>query len=172
MHDSVSTELRWALADWGQIPLNPTLYGEWTFRNHVLGADKYELKLLLGQDLAPRWHWGLNLIYEQEVGATRTTEWGVSQGISYTMLDEKLSLGLELKIESETEAGGRSHPPLEVDLGPSLQWRPTPNTHLDIVPLFGATSDSPRVEAWLVFGIDFGPGKVKRGSAPVSLRSR
>lgn len=172
-HDSVSAELRWAFADWGKIPLNPTLYGEWTFRNHIFGADKYEIKLLLGQDFTPRWHWGANLIYEQEVGATRATEWGASQGISYTVIDEKLSLGVEIKIESETEEGARSHAPIEVDVGPSLQWRPTRNTHLDVVPLFGATSDSPKVEAWIVFGIDFGPGEERGGdNAPVSSRSR
>ena len=32
----VSTELRWALADWGKIPMNPTLYAEWEFNNHSL----------------------------------------------------------------------------------------------------------------------------------------
>lgn len=172
MQDSVSTELRWALADWGKIPLNPTLYGEWTFRNHDLGADRYEFKLLLGEDLAPRWHWGFNLIYEQEVGATRTTEYALSQGIGYTLLDEKLSLGMEIKLESETEAGKRGPAPCEVDIGPSLQWRPTRNTHLDLVPLVGVTSDSPHLETWIVFGVDFGPGNEQNVHAPVSLQSR
>jgi hypothetical protein len=32
------------------------------------GPDVYELKLLLGEELAPRWHWGFNGVYEQEVG--------------------------------------------------------------------------------------------------------
>src|SRR5919202_156648 len=42
-----SIELRYALANWGKIPLNPTLYGEWNFDDDA--ADKWELKLLLGQ---------------------------------------------------------------------------------------------------------------------------
>jgi hypothetical protein len=171
-HDGISAELRWALADWGKIPLNPTIYGEWTFRNQIFGADRYELKLLLGEDLAPRWHWGFNLIYEQEVGATRTTELALSQGISYTLLDEKLSLGAELKVENESEAGNRGPAPIEVDIGPSLQWRPTHSTHLDIVPLFGVTGYSPHVEAWIVFGFDFGPGNEQSVRAPVSLQSQ
>ena len=171
-HDSVATELRWAFADWGKIPLNPTIYTEWTFRDHALGADRYEIKLLFGEEIAPRWHWGMNLIYEQEVGATRTTEYAVSQGISYTLLDEKLSIGFEMKIESETENEHRSPAPIEADLGPSLQWRPTRNMHVDLVPLFGVTTDSPRIEAWLVVGFDFDLGSQSKGSyAPVSTRS-
>ena len=132
-HDSVSAEMRWALADWGKLPGNPTLYGEWTFRNHVLGGDKYEVKLLLGDSVTPRWHWGANFIYEQEVGAARATE---------------------------------------VNLGPSLQWRPTRNIHIDLNPLFGLTSDSPHVETWLVLGYDFGSGASRKEiAAPVSTRS-
>ena len=170
-HDSVSTELRWALADWGKIPLNPTLYGEWTFRDVDRGADAYELKLLLGEELAPRWHWGFNAIYEQAVGDGRATEWAASTAVSYTILDDKLSAGLEAKVETETETGARSTAPIEVDLGPSIQWRPTRNSHLDIVPLFGVTSDSPHLETWIVFGMDFGTG-AECGREPVSSRSR
>ncbi|MBI3877253.1 MAG: hypothetical protein HY300_15070, partial [Verrucomicrobia bacterium] len=96
-HDYVSTELRWALADWGKIPLNPTLYGEWKFRDSARGPDTYELKLLLGEEIAPRWHWGFNAIYEQDVGGARTTEMAFSQGLSYTVQDERLSMGVEMK---------------------------------------------------------------------------
>lgn len=171
-HDNVSAEVRWALADWGKILLNPTLYGEWKFRDSDRGPDKFELKLLLGAELTPRWHWGFNLIYEQEVGGGRTIEWAASQGISYTVIDEKLSAGVELKVETETEEGDRSNAPIEIDIGPSIQWRPTRNTHLVIVPLFGVTSDSPRVEAWFIFGVDFGGKHEKEVSAPVSTRSQ
>ena len=38
-----SVELRYALANWGKIPLNPTLYGEWNFKDAA--PDKWELKL-------------------------------------------------------------------------------------------------------------------------------
>jgi hypothetical protein len=171
--DSFAAEARWALADWGKLPFNPTLYGEWKFVNPDLGADTYELKLLLGDSLTPRIHWGLNLIYEQEVGGVRTTEYAVSGGIGYTLIDEKLNVGVEFKVESATEQGNRSAAPIEVDIGPSVQWRPTPNTHIDIVPLVGVTSDSPRVETWLVAGWDFGPGNAKSSSyTPVSLKSQ
>lgn len=171
-HESVQAELRWALADWGKIWGNPTLYGEWAFVDKDRGPDKYEFKLLLGDEITPRLHWGFNAIYEQEVGGKRATEIAVSLGLSYTLVDEKLSAGLELKVESATEKGARHNAPIEVDLGPSMQWRPTHNTHLDVVPLVGLTSDSPHVELWVIFGVDFGPGHSGGGHAPVSLKSQ
>src|ERR1043166_1334572 len=69
-HDNIATEVRWALADWGKIPLNPALYAEWKFADKSQGPDVYELKLLLAEEIAPRWHWAFNAIYEQEVGAS------------------------------------------------------------------------------------------------------
>ena len=72
---------------------------------------------------------------------------------------------------SETEKGARDHAPLEIDLGPSFQWRPVPSLHVDATPLVGLTSDSPHVELWVVVGWDFGAGEA-RGHAPVSQRSR
>ena len=170
-HHDVATELRWAPADWGRIPLNPTLYGEWKFVDKTQGPDVYEIKLLLGEELAPRWHWGLNLVYEQETGGSRTTEWAWSQAVSYSLRDQRLSAGLEMKFSHETEAGSRHEPEIKFLVGPSLQWRPTLRTHLDLVPLFGTTSDAPRVEAFVVFGFDFSAPS-PRGRAPASLRGQ
>jgi hypothetical protein len=169
-YGGTQVEARWAFAEWGRIPLNPTLYGEWKFNN--VDPDAYELKLLLAEDLAPRWHWGFNLFYEQAISGTRTTEWGFSQAVSYTLIDQKLSAGIEMNFEHTTEAGSRGNPEIEFLLGPSVQWRPTRNTHIDFVPLFGLTHDSPRVEAFIVAGIDFGRAGGEKGAAPVSVRGR
>lgn len=125
-------EMRWALADWGRIPLNPTLYAEWKFNDRT--PDAYELKLLLGEDLASRWHWGLNLFYEQEVGGGRGSEAGFSQALSHTVLDEKLGLGLEMNLERASGPNLDGKPATEFLLGPSVQWRPIPRIHLDVVP--------------------------------------
>jgi hypothetical protein len=171
IHENIALELRWAFAKWGKIPLNPTLYLEWKFNNPDLGKDFYELKLLCGQELAPRWHWGLNLYYEKETGGELTRELGLSQGFSYTVKDKVLSLGAEMKVESETVKDFRTPVPVEVDLGPSLQWRPSHNTHFDVVPLIGLTKDSPQVEAWFIFGIDFGKSSEKNWQKPVSTQS-
>ena len=170
-HAGNQVEARWALAEWGRILLNPTLYAEWKFNDRA--ADAYEVKLLLGEQLGPRWHWGLNLFYEQDVGGGRTTEWGVSQAVSYSALDGRFSLGVETNFEHTTERRSRGEPEIEFLIGPSVQWRPTPWTHLDLVPLVGATRDSPRVEAFIVFGIQLGGGKAdKESRAPVSSGSR
>ena len=50
-----SVELRYALANWGKIPLNPTLYGEWSFNDR--SSDVWESKLLLGDTFCHRWNW-------------------------------------------------------------------------------------------------------------------
>ncbi len=170
-HDSIAAELRYALADWGKIWGNPTLYGEWVFSNHAFGPDKYEVKLLLGDQIAPRWHWGVNFIFEQEVGGSRETEIAVSGGLSYTLADERFSVGVEVKAEGVNDDSNRSSLPIEVDIGPSMQWRPTKNLHVDVTPLFGVNDHSPRVEAWLIIGYDFGGGNEKPHLAPNSTRS-
>jgi hypothetical protein len=155
--DEASIELRWALADWGKIPLNPTLYCEYAFVNG--DADTVETKLLLGENIARRWHWGMNFSCEQEVTGAHSTELLAAQGISYTVVDKKLDVGLEMEFIDTTEQGSRGSPSVEFQIGPSIQWRPTEWSHLDVVPLLGTTGNSPRVEGFIIFGIDFGPGK-------------
>ncbi len=49
-------ELRYALADWGKLWGNPTLYVEWQRRNG--GHDWVEGKVLIGGGLGPGWHGG------------------------------------------------------------------------------------------------------------------
>src|SRR5204863_3688768 len=102
----------------------------------------------------------------------RTSELAFSQAVGYTLLDQTLSLGAEMNVERASEPNFQGNPAVEVLIGPSLQWRPTPRIHLDIVPLIGVTHDSPRVEVFAILGIDF--GKKSGGGehfAPTSLRS-
>lgn len=166
--DGAAVEFRWALADWDEILWNPTLYGEWKFVAE--GPDVYELKLLLSDDIAPRWRGGVNAIYEAQDSGAEETEIAVSAAVSYTVRDEKFYVGLEAKVNRITEGGPDGAPDMEVLLGPSFQWRPTPRTHVDIVPLFGLTGDSPDAQVFVVFGIDFGASDEK-GFSPTSLRS-
>jgi hypothetical protein len=170
-HSGIQTEVRWALADWGKIPLNPTLYGEWKFNDD--DPDVYEVKLLLAEEFATRWHWALNLFWEQEVGGGRENEVGFSQAISYTLCDERLSAGVEMKFARTSAPNIDGGPPESAFvLGPSIQWRPHPRIHLDFAPLFGCTEDSPAIEAYVVFGFDIGSNGNHRVSAPTSTRSR
>ena len=168
-HNDFAVELRWALADWGVIPLNPTLYGEYKFVDPGQGPDVYEFKLLLGDQLLPRLHWGLNAVFEQEVGGARTTEFQVSQGVSYSLIDSRLGVGMEMKWISESEKAARGDSVSKFLIGPSVQVRPSKNTHLDLVALFGTNQAAPSVEGYVVFGINF--GKVGGHYSPTSLRS-
>jgi len=165
--DEYSAELRWAPADWGKIPLNPTLYLEYAEHNHA--SNTLEGKLLLGTDLTARWHWGLNLACEQELSRTENTELAVSQGISYTVIDEKLGAGAEMEYFHEKAKGSPGENWFLI--GPSLQWRPINRMHVDLAPLFGCTHDSPRVEVYLVLGFDFGKARTEH-YAPESLRGQ
>jgi hypothetical protein len=169
-HEGVQLEGRWALAEWGKIPLNPTIYGEWKFNDK--DPDAFEVKLLLGEEIASRWHWGLNLFYEQEVGGGRGSEIGFAQALSYSIVDQKLSAGVEMKLERASGPNLDGKPETEFLVGPSVQWRPCSRVHLDLVPLFGVTDDSPRVEAYVVLGIELGGKSHAKGQAPASSRSR
>ena len=59
-------EVRYALADWGELWGNPTLNLEWVERNAE--PDVVEGKLLLGGELCEAWHWGSNLVLGQGLG--------------------------------------------------------------------------------------------------------
>ncbi len=166
--NGAQVELRWALADWDKIFWNPTLYGEWKFVTE--GADVYELKLLMSDDIAPRWRGAGNLIYEAQDSGDEETEIAVSLAVSYTLRNDKFYVGAETKINRITAGGPDGAPDMEILLGPSFQWRPTPSTHVDIVPLFGLTDDSPVAQIFVVFGIGF--GGEEHGFAPTSLKSQ
>jgi hypothetical protein len=152
-----SGEIRYALADWGVLPGNPTLYFEYLFFNG--DPDKIEPKILLGDELASNWHWGINGVYEREIAGApdRDEEWKITGALGYTLIDEKLSLGsaLEYSVETERASGIDDETTHEVLIGPSLQWRPIKNAHFDIEPLYGVTDESKRMKMYLVFGWDF-----------------
>lgn len=160
--EEVAVELRWALADWNVIPGNPALYFEYAFAHD--GPDVIEPKVLLGGEFSEGWHWGLNFIAEHEMWGNQDTEWAVAGGISKTIIDDKFSIGLEGKwswIKGEKA---------EAIFGPSVQWRPTENTHLDLVAMAGLNNASPVAECWLIFGFDFGKGSSEgKGYKPTSL---
>lgn len=167
-HQGVQAEVRWALADWGVIPLNPTLYGEYKFNDH--DPDAAEVKILLAEELAPRWHWAANLAYEKEIEGSRDLELAVNTGISYTVIDDKLSAGVELEVSRTTGPNFQGKPTVQFLVGPSVQWRPWKHSHLDVVPLLGVTKDSPAMQLYVIFGFDFGGGKSHY--EPASIRSK
>jgi hypothetical protein len=170
-----SVELRYALADWGKIPLNPTLYAEWAFNDAA--PDVWELKLLLGETFARCWDWAANIIYEQEVGGSRQIEIAFSTALTYALIDETLNVGFEALAERKTESRSRSNPKYELLIGPSINVHPTRNTFVTVAPLFGTTDNSPDVELFVLAGFQFSFGGPRRERehgprAPASMFNR
>lgn len=168
-----SVELRYALANWGKIPLNPTLYGEWNFNNNA--ADVWEVKLLLGESFAKRWNWAANVTFEQETGGERERELQITSALSYAVVDGRINVGIEALWERKTAAGSRNDPEYEMLIGPSVHVRPTRNTYITAAPLFGVTKDSPDAAIFIVAGFQFGgpAGKSEDGPrAPASMFGR
>ena len=145
-------ELRYAFADWGEIPGNPTAYVEWVANEDA--PDKWETKLLFGDEAAPGWHWGSNLVFEQEVSGTREREVQVTGALSKTIIDSVFSVGGEFKAAniSSTEPGDDAQ---EFFLGPSVQWRPSERSHVDFTPLVGLGGESGSMQVWFILGFEF-----------------
>ena len=86
----------------------------------------------------------------------------------FQCLNELKHLGGSVGIEGKWThpEGGRS----EGILGPTVQWLPTANTHLDLVAMAGLNDSSPNADCWLIFGFDFGSGTHKQqGYKPSSV---
>lgn len=95
----------------------------------------------------------------------------MTQALSWTLADRQFSVGVEFEYDRVTAAGSRDDPEHQFYAGPSLQWRPTEQTHIDIVPLRG-WHDAHDWRVFVVFGYDFG-GRTEGGPhAPVSSKSR
>src|SRR5262249_50670987 len=174
-HEGVMIELRWAVADWGVLPLNPTLYAEWVQRGEPSQQerpDKYELKVLLADSfLNDRLFWAGNFILEKEVGGEKENELGYSQALATTIIERKLLGGVEMWYRAQNVHSDRAHWNNEFLIGPSLQWRPTNRTFLDVVCLFATPKASPDVEMYVVLGFQFGKraGPGFGGITPASL---
>lgn len=151
-----SAELRWAVADWDEVWGNPTFYFEYTLFNG--GAEVIEPKLLLGGELASGWHWGMNFVHERSLAGKpdRAEEYKVTGGISHSLIDTEVSVGLagETAYVVEREMGVATRE-RELHVGPSIQFRPVPKAHFDIEALWGLTGQSKRAKIFVVFGWDF-----------------
>jgi hypothetical protein len=195
---SVSLEARWALADWNKIPLNPTIFAEYKFGvgtirheevQPPMGAggegeeeeeggppkvpDAYEVRLLLAQDFGEHVEWAMNWFFEKENTGDRGREWGFSQAIMTPILlpNERLKIGIEMEYKNTTVKDTRGDPLHSFTLGPTVAWKPTAQTRLDISPLFGCTAGAPVADVFVAFSWLFG-GERGEAEAPVSSRFR
>ena len=132
-------ELRYALADWGKIWGNPTLYLEWQHRHDE--NDRLEGKILIGGQIVPRVHAGFNLVLEREIGGAEENEWNLTGGVSYSAIDSVLSVGVEGYVEVHDVKNARwkySDTEQLFLAGPSIAWNPIPPARFLISPLFGS----------------------------------
>src|SRR5215831_8542283 len=192
---SVSLEARWALADWNKIPLNPTVFAEYKFGVGTIRheevppppgggeeeeggppkvPDAYEFRLLLAQDFGEHVEWSMNWFFEKENTGDRGREWGFSQAAMMPILlpNERLKLGIEMEYRNLTVKDTRGDPLNSFTIGPTVAWKPTASTRLDISPLFGCTDDSPVADVFVAFSWLFGGEGAEAAEAPVSTRFR
>ena len=155
-YQSFNIEARWAFADWGKIWGNPTLYAEYKIADKHWGPDVYEFKMLFGDQFAERFHWGVNFVWEAETGGEREQEFQVTGGLSYSLIEGKLGVGVEFLYDHDTVKGARGEPAHQFNIGPSIQWRVTENLHIDASCMFGTNEASDRQIGFLVVGYDFG----------------
>ncbi len=154
--DEQKFEVRWALANWGRIFGNPTVYLEW--KQISSAPDHVEAKLLLGGEITSGWHWGSNLVWEHEVSGAQenSNEW--TTGVSRTVRDSKFSVGAETQlalVNSLDASGVRGPLASQFYVGPSIQLRPLPQMHIDFAPLFGVTGPASSLKTYVVVGWEF-----------------
>lgn len=121
-----SWELRYALADWGEIWGNPTLYFEHKLLN---GKQGIEPKLLLGDSFGDSWIWGLNLIYEANIADTREEEereYAATFSLSNVVTDN-FTVGVTSMYRYNDIDGSE-----ELYVGPNLQYRFNGNAHISL----------------------------------------
>jgi len=193
---SASIEVRYALADWNKIPLNPTLFAEFKFGSGPIrheegkppgGAgreeeeggppqkpDAYEIRLLLAQDFGDRFEWAMNWFLENEIEGDRGREWGFAQSALTPVLlpEERLKVGVEMQYRNFTMKDTRGDPQNSFVVGPTVAWKPSRNTRIDISPLFGCTNDSPHVQVFGVFSWLLVPPGEHEAEAPASTLNR
>lgn len=136
--------------------------------------DAVEGRLLLSQDFGQRLEWALNGFIEQETSGDRGREWGFAQSFVVPLTPkETLKVGAEMLYNNFTDKGTRDDPAHSFVIGPTIAWKLSRVTRLDVSPLFGVTDDSPAVQVFAVFSLLFGPGgDASESEAPASTRNR
>ena len=192
---TISLEARYAFADWGKIPLNPTIFAEYKFGvgtiRHEEGPpppeeeeeeesgppkvpDAYEFRLLLADEFCDRFEWALNAFFEKENTGDRGREWGFAQSVVTPIIlpREQLKVGVEMQYKNFTVKDTRGNPDHSFVVGPTVAFRTSHSTRFDVSTLFGCTDDSPHVQVFAVFSWVLGPGGGQESEAPVSTRNR
>lgn len=146
-----SWEVRYALADWGKIWGNPTIYFEHKMIN---GRQGIEPKLLLGDTIGDtRYIWGLNLIYEANLASEKEEqerEYAATFSIAKVLSDD-LTLGISTMYRYNDFEGGSE----ELYVGPNLQYRFNGNAHVSLEYMPNVSSEGYDSRSLLIFAWRF-----------------
>ncbi|HKP92341.1 MAG TPA: hypothetical protein VJS88_00465 [Chthoniobacterales bacterium] len=135
--------------------------------------DAVEARLLLAQDFGEHFEWAMNGFFEQEVGGDRGREWGFAQALVMPLTkNERLKAGIEMQYKNFTDKDTRDEPTHSFVIGPTVAWKPSKSTRIDVSSLFGVTEDSPDIQAFVVFSWLLGNPGSSEAEAPVSTRNR
>lgn len=185
-------EARWAPANWGKVPLNPTFFVEYNIgtgkqyptqpgQNAAPGSseeskqnipDAYEVRLLLGQEIGKHIEFAGNIFFDQDLWADREREIGFSTATSFAIRGEALKVGFETSYRNISRSGAGTKAQNIFELGPAFTIKPSPHTRIDLAPLCGITHDSPYVDLFVIFSIDFGTGAAAEVETPAERGGR
>lgn len=145
-----SWEFRYALADWGKIWGNPTLYYEMKMLDGRWGIEP---KLLLGDRIGKRGVWGFNAIYEGNLANTkeeREPEYAYTASYA-NIVNNDLSLGVSHMFRYNDFDGGSQ----EWYIGPLLQYRFSNKGYLNVEHMPGLNQDAKQSRTMIIFGWRF-----------------
>ena len=167
-------EARYALANWNELPLNPTISAEYRFGLSDGFQDSAELALLISHDFPHLIEWAMNIFVDREFGGKQSTNAGFAQSVEVPLLlpEEKLEAGIEMQYQSGGERIGRRASTKGLAIGPTLAWRPTQNVRFDVSPLIGCSDHVPAVQVFAVFSISFSGPAAGDTETPASARCR
>jgi hypothetical protein len=145
-----SWEVRYALADWGKLWGNPTLYFEHKLLN---GRQGIEPKLLLGDRIGKKGVWGFNAIYEANLGGTKEEQ---EREYAYTasygkIINDDLTLGISHMFRYN-DYGGISK---EWYAGPLVQYRFNGHGYLNVEYMPGLNDEAKKSRTIIIFGWRF-----------------
>lgn len=145
-----SWEFRYALADWGKLWGNPTVY----FETKMLdGRWGIEPKLLLGDRVGENGVWGINLIYEgnlSRIKELREDEYAYTASYA-SIINNELTLGLSHMFRYNDYGGGSK----EIYLGPLIQYRFSNKAYLSVEHMPGINKNAYQSRSLIIFGWRF-----------------
>ena len=94
-------------------------------------------------------------MFEHELDGAGENEYELTLGLARTVVDERFSVGAEVKAALVDEHTDRGDYEKELEIGPSFRYQPLPQMHIDFAPLIGIGADSRAADIFVVVGWEF-----------------